>query len=162
MVCMFHIMIVIGYGHLIKEYEKATLLEPISEDTARILFINDIMEHVNKTNKLLGDTEFTQEQFNALVSLVYNVGYGNVRKSRTIDLITNNLNPNRTYKSLEVEFKEFCNVRDPKTGKGEFNQCLKNRRDYEWIIFNNGNYDGIDMRIKNKYDDFKKQHILYE
>ncbi len=60
----------IGYGHLIREEEKSQLLNPIPEHTARIIFAQDVMEHVDNTNKLLGNTELTQEQFNALVSLV--------------------------------------------------------------------------------------------
>ena len=62
----------IGYGHLIKAGESFTL---ISEHEAEIILEKDVMDASSLVNRMVL-TPLTQNQFDALVSFVFNVGAG--------------------------------------------------------------------------------------
>ena len=61
----------IGVGHLIKPGESFTT---ITHDEAMALFQSDIQSRVDFMNSLLDDGELNQTQFDACLSLMYNIG----------------------------------------------------------------------------------------
>ena len=43
----------------------------------------------------------------------------------------------------------------------EPNDGLKKRREAEWSVFSNGNYEGINMEIENYYEIHRRHKTLY-
>ena len=69
----------IGYGHLILPAEEKKLIS-ITTGEAKALLRKDLRRTEAGVKKLLGK-EVTQNQFDALVSLAFNIGVGNLKKS---------------------------------------------------------------------------------
>lgn len=67
----------IGYGHTGSDVKENMI---ITKEQAENLFNLDILVHSNNVSKLVR-VNLTQNQFDALVSFEYNVGYGNFLKS---------------------------------------------------------------------------------
>lgn len=70
----------IGYGHLITDDEQGHYDNAITRDQALDLLRGDVQEAVDAVNELV-TVDLNQNQFNALVSFVYNVGRGNFEGS---------------------------------------------------------------------------------
>lgn len=70
---------------------KVKMGDIITKDRAYGLFSNTLISYENCINKLV-KTNITQNQFDSLVSLCYNIGCGNISKSSVIKLI--NIDPN--------------------------------------------------------------------
>lgn len=70
----------IGYGHLIKPHEKNLLKRCISESEAERLLINDVGTAEKYVNEYVS-VPLTQNEFDALVSFVYNIGGGAFKSS---------------------------------------------------------------------------------
>lgn len=68
----------IGYGHLVGEDE--TFDEPISHDEALLLLAKDLARVERAVNDRVG-VDINQNQFDALVSLVFNIGTGRFHES---------------------------------------------------------------------------------
>ncbi|CAK0744541.1 lysozyme [Gammaproteobacteria bacterium] len=68
----------IGYGHLIKPGEK--FAAGITEKQAELMLVGDLVSAQEAVRKWV-NVALTQGQFDALVSLVFNFGAGNFRKS---------------------------------------------------------------------------------
>lgn len=78
----------IGWGHVIKPTDN--IIEPISKSQAEALLQNDIKwaeESVNKNVKIT----LTQNQFDALVCLVFNIGTTNFATSTLLKFINEEL-----------------------------------------------------------------------
>ncbi len=86
-------IVAIGYGSTTYENKKPVLLSdpPITEKTADILLIKNITKYEKSVKKLV-KTNINQNQFDALISLTYNIGMGNIKSSQLIKLI--NIDPN--------------------------------------------------------------------
>lgn len=74
----------IGYGHYIQAGESFS--EPMSREDAGALLLAD-SEIAQKAVRAYVKVSLTQAQFDALVSMVYNIGSGNFRTSTTLRLI---------------------------------------------------------------------------
>jgi lysozyme len=70
----------IGYGHLVKEKEIGLLTAILSRDDAKDILMDDIFDAERAVNTLV-TVPLKQEQFDALVSFVFNVGWGNFSTS---------------------------------------------------------------------------------
>jgi len=82
----------IGYGNTrYKDGTPVTLGESITQDQADEL-LNSILEDFIESVNYLVKAPINQNQFDALVSFVYNVGSGNFQKSTLLKKI--NVNPN--------------------------------------------------------------------
>lgn len=71
----------IGFGQndpALKEGDTITLEEAIG------LFVKNAMVYEAAVNRLFADVALSQTQFDALFSLAYNIGGGNLRKERTL------------------------------------------------------------------------------
>ncbi len=73
----------IGYGHLIKPGESFT---KITQKGAEDLLKSDAQIFVDGVNKIL-EVNVTQNQFDALVSIAFNIGLGNLKSSTLLRLI---------------------------------------------------------------------------
>ena len=76
-------ILTIGYGHTGADVHSGMI---ITQDEANRLFEIDKTIHENNVNKLVM-VQLTQGQFDALVSLEYNIGYGNFSKSSILRLV---------------------------------------------------------------------------
>lgn len=70
----------IGYGHLITDDEEGEYNNGVTQDQALDLLRDDAQEAVDAVNELV-TVDLNQNQFNVLVSFVYNVGRGNFESS---------------------------------------------------------------------------------
>lgn len=78
----------IGYGHVITPDDK--IIPPITEKQADDLLKQDIKVAENAVN-LLVKIPLTQNEFDALVCFVFNVGVGAFQKSTLLLFLNNNL-----------------------------------------------------------------------
>ena len=75
----------IGYGHLIKPGETFTT---ITDDEATTLLHDDVQRFVQNIRDNV-DVQITQNQFDAMVSLSFNIGSGNFDNSTLLDNLNN-------------------------------------------------------------------------
>ena len=116
----------IGYGNTYyNSGKKVTLLDKeITEQEAFSLFKSIADKYAKQVSKLVS-YPITQNQFNALVSLAYNIGIGNFSKSTLLKKV--NINANDL--SIKDEFLRWNKVNKiPVKG-------LTNRREYEADIY---------------------------
>ena len=118
----------IGYGHLIKNGED--FRNGISEAKATELLRADIAiaERAVRDNITV---PLSQNQFDALTSLAYNIGTKNFADSTVVKYVNNPDLKNTTYPTLESAWKTWN-----KSG-GHVMTGLSNRRNEEWNMFNN-------------------------
>lgn len=88
----------IGYGHVLVGDEIRNIKGPITKDQAEILLRNDV-KYTEEAINLLVKVNLTQEQFDALVSLVYNWGVNNFKHSEGLKKLNQ--------KKYEEAIKEF-------------------------------------------------------
>ena len=116
----------IGYGNTYYlNGKKVTLLDtPINEQEAFSLFKVIADKYAKQVSKLITHP-INQNQFNALVSLAYNIGMGNFGKSTLLKKV----NLNAKDESIKDEFLRWNKVNKiPLKG-------LTNRRNYEADIY---------------------------
>ena len=73
----------IGYGHTGSDVYKGLT---ITQEKAESLLKSDLIVHCNNVSKLV-KVKLNQNQFDALVSFEYNVGYGNFSSSTLLKLL---------------------------------------------------------------------------
>ncbi len=119
----------IGYGHLIKPGED--FRNGISESKATELLRADIAtaERAVRNNIRV---PLTQNQFDALISLAYNIGTTNFANSTVVKYINNPKFRSSTYPNLESAWKTW------NRSQGKISNGLINRRQNEWNMYNNG------------------------
>jgi len=78
-------------------------------------------------------TNITQNEFDALVILTFNIGCNGFIDSSVLKLINNPKTTTR-YANLEAAWKAW------NKSQGKINNGLKNRRDAEWTIYTKGIY----------------------
>lgn len=121
----------IGYGHLIKSDED--FRNGINETTATELLRTDITtaEHAVKNNI---SVPLKQNQYDALVSLAYNIGAKNFANSTVVKYINNPNFHSSVYPNLESAWKAW------NRSQGEISNGLINRKQNEWDLYNRGIY----------------------
>jgi lysozyme len=73
----------IGYGHVIREKEYHLIDAKLTEEMAVKLLANDLIRFEDAVNKVV-KVPITQCQFDAIVSLTYNIGTGAMATSTMI------------------------------------------------------------------------------
>lgn len=122
----------IGYGATYyQDGRKVTMKDPeITHECALDLKAFHIKVTENAVNELV-KSNINQNQFDALVSWVYNLGKENLRTSTMLKKI--NANPNDP--SIKASWVQWNKARNPKTGKLEFSNGLNRRRHEEVAIY---------------------------
>lgn len=118
----------IGYGHVIQPGENFTYL---TVDEADLLFREDLQRYEKSVKDEFKDVPLSTNQYDALVSLCYNLG---VNIWPQINL-TDDVKANASADVIEADFLRLDHV------NGEEVEGLKNRREAEFDIFENGDYD---------------------
>lgn len=131
----------IGYGHLVKPGEDFSA--GLTEQQATKMLQQDLQTTYNTINEQISAdaiSNMTQSQYDALVSLVFNIGAGSAapqNRNRGLyqSTVRKYLNDNK-YKSnifpnLEDAWRAFRN-----------GGILDGRRDAEWRLYNNADYSG--------------------
>lgn len=127
----------IGYGHLISrdEWKRSgdTYKQGITKAQARMLFEQDLEPFVDGVNNKV-TADLSQNQFDALVILAFNIGLGNFGSSSALKLV-NDPSAQTSYPSLEAAWKAW------KKSQGRVMQGLINRRNAEWKIYADNIYE---------------------
>lgn len=145
----------IGIGHLLTPREiksdlmvigeasitwRTTTLTPALMDT---LFVQDLAPRESALNKLL-TKEPTQQQFDAMLCLLYNIGQGSAKLWEpggfTRSSVRRNFNKGNTQKTADA-FLLWNKARNPDTGVLEVSPGLVKRRAQERAMFLDGNYN---------------------
>ena len=124
----------IGYGHTGSDVYAG---KKITQEEADRIFSLDLKIHENNVNKLV-KVPLTQGQFDALVSLEYNIGYGNFKSSSILKLVNDKryneacqrfLLENKNAKSLEEKYKgSWVFNNNKKVLKGLVNRRLEEQK----------------------------------
>jgi len=116
----------IGYGHLIKKGED--FRNRISEAKATELLRADIAIAERAVQDNI-NVPLTQNQFDALTSLAYNIGTKNFAISTVVKYINNPKFHSSVYPNLESAWKAW------NRSQGEISNGLINRRQNEWNMY---------------------------
>ncbi len=121
----------IGYGHLVKPSEDFS--KGLTEREAIELLRSDIAvaERAVQSNVTI---HLSQNQYDALVSLVYNIGTRGFRHSTVVKYINNPDFYSSTYPDLESAWKAWNRT------QGKISKGLINRRQDEWNLYKRGYY----------------------
>ncbi len=121
----------IGYGHLIKTGENFS--KGLTEQQATALLKSDIAvaEHAVQDNVT---AQLSQNQYDALVSLAYNIGTSSFKNSTVVKYINNPDFHSSVYPDLESAWKAWNRT------QGKVSNGLINRRQNEWNLYNAGTY----------------------
>lgn len=122
----------IGYGHLILAAEWNTYKDGITSSDADKLFAKDLAPFAATVQSDI-KVWLTQNQFDALVMLAYNIGATNFAGSAVVTLI-NNPKPTTGYADLETAWKVW------RKSQGKVMKGLENRRQCEWNVYSQGIY----------------------
>lgn len=87
----------IGYGHT-QGVTKGMVITQLQADN---FLKKDLIQFENQINSL--DLPINQNQFDALVSLVYNIGFGNLKRSMLVAMIK--INPKNA--NIKTEWNKF-------------------------------------------------------
>ena len=119
----------IGYGHLIKSDED--FMKGITESVATELLRSDIVTAERAVRNNI-NVPLSQNQFDALTSLAYNIGTKNFANSTVVKYINNPNFHSSVYPNLESAWKAW------NRSQGEISNGLINRRQNEWNMYNSG------------------------
>lgn len=122
-----------GYGHKQQPGEQPPA--HISVDSALALMAHDLAP-VERTINTCVKVPITQEQFDAIASLAYNIGQVAMAGSMLIRMVNHKM-----FTDAAEQFLRWDNVRNPGTGKLEPSLGLLARRKSERAIFIGGGYN---------------------
>lgn len=118
----------IGFGTTWIDGRRVTFGDTCTLDQALSWIGRDLDEAANCINNNVR-RELTQNEFDALVSLVYNIGCLSFKKSSLVKVLNKGGIP---YRDL---FLRWNKVTHPVTGKKVVSNGLRNRREKEWSFY---------------------------
>lgn len=121
----------IGYGHLVKPGEDFT--NGITEQQAIALLRSDIATAERAVQDNI-TAHMSQPQYDALVSLAYNIGASGFKNSTVVKYINNPDFHSSVYSDLESAWKAWNRT------QGKVSNGLINRRQNEWNLYKRGIY----------------------
>ena len=121
----------IGYGHLVKSGEDFT--NGITERQAIALLRSDIATAERAVQDNI-TAHMSQPQYDALVSLAYNIGASGFKNSTVVKYINNPDFHSSVYSDLESAWKAWNRT------QGKVSNGLINRRQNEWKLYKRGIY----------------------
>lgn len=123
----------IGYGHLIAKSDWNKYKNGLTKTESDALFKKDLAPFVS-TVKNKVTAKITQNEFDALVILTFNIGKSGFSTSAVLKLV-NNPGAKTAYTSLEKAWMAW------NKSQGVYNRGLVNRRKAEWKIYTKGVYE---------------------
>jgi len=117
----------IGYGVRGPDIHKGLRWTQDEAEEALMLRVQQFEKCVNEQLKV----PLKQSQYDALIALVYNIGCEAFRTSTLLKRLNSN-----DLLGTQTEWRRWNKVRNPRTGKYEINEGLKNRRAMELVLFN--------------------------
>jgi GH24 family phage-related lysozyme (muramidase) len=121
----------IGYGHLVKPGED--FANGITERQAIALLRSDIATAERAVQDNI-TAQMSQAQYDALVSLAYNIGASGFKNSTVVKYINNPDFHSSVYSDLESAWKAWNRT------QGKVSNGLINRRQNEWNLYKHGIY----------------------
>ena len=121
----------IGYGHLVKPGED--FRDGITEEQATELLRRDIAVAERAVRDNI-NVPLNQNQYDALVSLAYNIGGHAFAHSTVVQYINNPDFISAQYPSLESAWRAWNQT------QGTVSNGLNNRRDHEWKMYSKATY----------------------
>lgn len=125
----------IGYGHRIWPSEAEDFRQPIDKDTARQLLSMDVELAEQAVRRHAKDVPLTQNEYDALVSFVFNVGGG--QKGFAGSSVLGQLKAG-DYRAAAEEMSKWVHI--TKDGKPALVPGLVSRRNDEQSLFRDGKY----------------------
>lgn len=125
----------IGYGHLILKDEWSKYKNGITTKQAEDLLHLDLVDFEACINKEVKKQQLSQNEYDALVILAFNIGVTSFFKSSLLKLLNGQAGSN--YPTLELAWKAF------NKDNGKVSNGLVNRRASEWNIFSKNVYKRI-------------------
>lgn len=122
----------IGAGHLISAGDWPKFETGISEEEADALLVRDLWPAERAVRNGI-EARLQQYQYDALVSLAFNIGEFGFRSSSVRKMI-NDPTASTAFESLEAAWKAW------NKSQGKIMQGLNNRRDSEWNTFTSASY----------------------
>lgn len=107
----------IGYGHVILPTDDFPSY--ITRKEAENLLKKDLEPREEALNRFL-KTNINQNQFDALICILYNIGVGNFQKSTLLKFVND-----RLFDKVPDQFRRWCKI------KGKVSKGLVNRREEE-------------------------------
>ena len=122
----------IGYGHRMGDYDDDLAKEePLPEELAEAVLREDLQTAELTVNRFVANhVKINQNQFDALVSLVFNIGMGNFLKSTVLSRLLEN-----DFPGASLAFGLWDKVKDPQTGHLQSSKGLRSRRAAERRLF---------------------------
>lgn len=122
----------IGYGHLITQNQWDTYKDGFDQSDADALLVHDVTPSVNAVQNSI-TAQVTQNEFDAMVMLAFNIGVTAFATSSVVKLI-NNPNATSSFPSLEAAWKAWDR------SQGKVMPGLDNRRNSEWKVYSQSIY----------------------
>ena len=122
----------IGYGHLIAKSDWNKYKNGVTKTEAETLFKKDLAPFANRVKNVI-KVSITQNEFDALVILTFNIGETGFATSSVAKLV-NNPGAITSYSSLEKAWMAW------NKSQGKYSRGLVNRRKAEWNIYTKGIY----------------------
>lgn len=122
----------IGYGHVILASESHLHTATLTEPEASALLIKDVARQYGAHVASRLKRPVTQNQFDALVSLTYNIGTGGFDQSSVLRLANAG---SASTEAICQAFGLWNKVTNPKTGKKEVSKGLVVRRAREAALY---------------------------
>ncbi|NOY73434.1 MAG: lysozyme [Gammaproteobacteria bacterium] len=122
----------IGYGHLISRAEWSKYKDGITQNQALNLLNDDLILYINTVETKV-TASITQNEFDAMVILAFNIGQRAFTRSSVLKMV-NNSAAKTSYTSLEEAWKAW------NKSQGVINRGLVNRRQAEWNMYSKGVY----------------------
>jgi lysozyme len=99
-------LLTIGYGHVIQENEAHLKTAKLTEPEASALLAKDLGRYESAVTRATESARLTQQQFDACVSLCYNIGTGGFAGSSVARLIS----ARASEKAIRTAFEAWCKV----------------------------------------------------
>lgn len=112
----------IGYGHVVQPNEAFTFVTPAGAET---MLKKEIQQCAGRVNQVFGNTPLTQYQFDALVSLDYNLGDNIWSRIQ----LTKDVKASAVASTIQADFLALDKV------NGVVSKGLQNRREAEYELF---------------------------
>ena len=116
-------VLTIGYGHT----KKVKPGDVIDKETAHRFFVEDVEDVERLLDAERYSSALSQGQYDALVSFIFNLGWGKFRSSTLRKKLLNNVDD----LSIPNEFRRWVYGTDPKTGAKVKLPGLVKRREWE-------------------------------